>query len=716
MTMDLPRDVVMESSEPTDPTSQVCLEANADGQDTAIDPELPRTKSKEEYTEMCILRNAMFTSRLPSTASEEEKKSERTKILNDRHTRWRFIFNNWPRDPNGKLLIVNNSLAGKMAGGGRELNWGATLADLYDAGCDPRYPVVRTVISGSKMYNWCQLHGENYEPARQLMEFSRDEEAPHVVPVYSLEDIIRKQEHRVVSKFECRVRWYNRGDAVNREPWEPPSKCMGVGLPLPTIKWPPKSSFHVYPAPWPFTPFQRESLVEGARWANPLPTLQEYIPQHLLPEKLVVHDPWNLLAAVVGLKIDQPTQWGTKKYMKYRYKLEPSKINTTRCENDQRECERQNQKSKAVRDAFLANPLSGQERPQGMMLHFLLDPNKIPDVGPSKPPVFIVFQHRPAPKPAKKAHLFLSPAETLGQGHHSFVYRAEFEIPRSLVIQDEICEICVHEDVKRILLEEDGPNGERRDPKWDDVSGEYVLKEVGRPPVQAMVDGQQYELIPGTLDSEIIYEGPYRAIETTVEYQNPPYCEHLPDADIHPLTTKTLVAAKLSIQGDPQLNWEAQNYQTFPRDFFEHYNGFNMVKPLRHPTPVGAIVPQFYGYYALDEGEIRNRSVKDRYLSPILLLEDCGKAVVPEELTLDDREECASLAYRLHLAGWLHNSLAWRNIVRQPGPLSMDPELRQANASQRGGFGKDWSFRLIDFGRSGQLKNWMLGKQLLEQM
>lgn len=80
------------------------------------------------------------------------------------------------------------------------------------------------------------------------------------------------------------------------------------------------------------------------------------------------------------------------------------------------------------------------------------------------------------------------------------------------------------------------------------------------------------------------------------------------------------------------------------------------------------------------------------YVSPILLLEDCGTPVVPEELNIDDRQECSSLLYRSHQAGWNHESFAARNILVQAGPLSDWPICRIASGVR--------SFRLIDFGRS----------------
>jgi len=49
---------------------------------------------------------------------------------------------------------------------------------------------------------------------------------------------------------------------------------------------------------------------------------------------------------------------------------------------------------------------------------------------------------------------------------------------------------------------------------------------------------------------------------------------------------------------------------------------------------------------------------------------------------------------------WFHGSFYQRNILRKPGPLSAPPEERKDNKKKRGTYGVNWSFRLIDFGRS----------------
>ena len=67
------------------------------------------------------------------------------------------------------------------------------------------------------------------------------------------------------------------------------------------------------------------------------------------------------------------------------------------------------------------------------------------------------------------------------------------------------------------------------------------------------------------------------------------------------------------------------------------------------------------------------------------------------------RSEAAALVFRFHDAGWIHGSVAKRNILIQPGPLSDNPVERHLNSKARDGHGVNWDFRLIDFGRAFEI-------------
>ncbi|KAK7018420.1 hypothetical protein R3P38DRAFT_2539238 [Favolaschia claudopus] len=283
----------------------------------------------------------------------------------------------------------------------------------------------------------------------------------------------------------------------------------------------------------------------------------------------------------------------------------------------------------------------------------------------------------------------------------------------------------------------------------------------------------------------------------------------------HPLSARSstgevTVAAKTGYPGDQArelLSNEGKIYSGFPKHLQEDWCGYNLVAPIAHPVPVGAVVPKFYGYYVpvmedverekqetvrvfqerkrvkrkaarekvaeakrakakearrkkheeekkaaaeeknaqtakAERAEVLKAEDKDsgsdgennaseeaesdheddevedsdddakydedeelfalQYFqisasykawhrqSPILLLEECGNPIKPEKFTLDERSECYSLALRLHHAEFTQNSFYVRNILRQPGPLTLPPSERSD---------KTPSFRIIDHGR-----------------
>ncbi|KAJ7479762.1 hypothetical protein FB451DRAFT_1031491, partial [Mycena latifolia] len=173
-------------------------------------------------------------------------------------------------------------------------------------------------------------------------------------------------------------------------------------------------------------------------------------------------------------------------------------------------------------------------------------------------------------------------------------------------------------------------------------------------------------------------------------------------------TGEVTVAAKTGFPNEEArrlLHNEGKIYGAFPKHLMEDWCGLNLVAPITHPVPVHAVVPKFYGYYvpvreddyekedeatALARFE-RSNSYKDwKRMSPILLLEECGDPIVPSTFTPDDRSECYSLALRLHYAEFTQGSFYIRNILVQPGPLTVTPSARSERTP---------SFRIIDFGR-----------------
>ena len=372
-------------------------------------------------------------------------------------------------------------------------------------------------------------------------------------------------------------------------------------------------------------------LIKDGEANNPftrLATIQQYFPHAHLPQKLVVHDPWKLLQGGDPTKRpnweeEKRISWSKMVDIKHVYKLTTSSTNTSRKALDDKEVEEVEQKLQRDRLNFLVNvhtDVSCENVPTGMQVHI-----ETPKPGPAKPPVYIVLPVIPARRVPTEAHLYLSPREIVSQGEHSVMYKAEWELPRNVLVDEYICHTCMLEDTTKILAEQDGENRERRDPKWDVLSGAFI------PDEELTEDGK----------IAIMYRGPFRPIESRVQFQDlaqGPYCIHMrkTQAAIHPLTAKVYVAAKLSTgeDDDERLTREAENYQAFPRHFFEHWCGYNLVPPLEHPVPVAPLVPQFYGYYvASDLTEKKN----DEYLSPILLQEYCGRPSNPAMLSADDQ-------------------------------------------------------------------------------
>ncbi|KAJ7031152.1 hypothetical protein C8F04DRAFT_1111733 [Mycena alexandri] len=169
-------------------------------------------------------------------------------------------------------------------------------------------------------------------------------------------------------------------------------------------------------------------------------------------------------------------------------------------------------------------------------------------------------------------------------------------------------------------------------------------------------------------------------------------------------TQHVAVVAKIAVprpEARDFLNHEAVIYNSFPGHLAQEYSGYALVPGLKYPVHVGAVVPKFFGYYVPAHQGYDARNVAEP--SPILLLEECGSPVDPQTLTHDNKAECFSLFLRLHLSGFLQKSAFKKNILVQPGPLTVPPPQRSLQSP---------SFRVIDFGRafarpSKNSKEWM---------
>ncbi|KDQ10302.1 hypothetical protein BOTBODRAFT_116057 [Botryobasidium botryosum FD-172 SS1] len=145
---------------------------------------------------------------------------------------------------------------------------------------------------------------------------------------------------------------------------------------------------------------------------------------------------------------------------------------------------------------------------------------------------------------------------------------------------------------------------------------------------------------------------------------------------------------------------EARMYSMFPDHLFQDWAGYVIIPPMMQPHALQPVVPNFYGHYFPEDipdeaqdsltSSARERA-RDHVLGQIMLLEDCGRNVQPAELSRRQKEECWSLLCRLHYAGFTQGSMYQRNVMIQPGPLSIPPERRSMATP---------SYRIIDFGRA----------------
>lgn len=67
---------------------------------------------------------------------------------------------------------------------------------------------------------------------------------------------------------------------------------------------------------------------------------------------------------------------------------------------------------------------------------------------PTSPKIIVSIPARPKPpQSSAEAHLYLSSMHKFGSGNHSEVYKAEWELPRSLLVDDILCQVCLREAV-----------------------------------------------------------------------------------------------------------------------------------------------------------------------------------------------------------------------------------------------------------------------------
>ena len=647
----------------------------------------------------------------------------------------RAVFSFWPRDPNGKPIIPNSSLRGKETPNGI-CNWGATLYDFYCVEPIPGVPNALAYASGSRIAAGVRQHGE-LDVASELLDWAEHEAEPREVPVTDTQTLIEGHEYRVHFKLYDQFSAIDevRARATATEDDEPPSEEEGTPIDTQSVgnedadepstnktngvdsvlmqDRPISSPFHPshYPEPWPFIPFANPNTVP----------LQKQLPHHLLPETLYIHDPYDLLHVERSIydeddtysdahsdEAPSPLEWLDTQPKVLKYKLHLTPTVRAALVKARKKAEEEEQKKKRILKVYRFMPTKA-DRARGVPAYEV--------ALPTKPPALTRVD---------EAHLYISPLAKLGSGNHSEVYKAELELPRNLFVEPTLCMRCVGEELEkekcalkksgkwRSLLVQKGmriPEGESDDDTSDvdegyempvppDPNEEFDYEEIAV--LQSSTECMSSDG-PSSSDANDDNLVAFRIYCPGIQWQSSSdpstICEHRRshlDTCPVPRTATFQVAAKLSIQYDAHLAREAKNYQEFPEHFFQNWNGYNLVRPIRNPVPVNALVPQFYGYYVPHTNNNKAPGSSHRpYLSPILLLEHCGISLDPATLSLDDREECASLLLRFNHAGWLHESIAERNVVMQKIPFPALLATQNMSLPKR-----EMSFRLIDFGRS----------------
>ncbi|TEB31049.1 hypothetical protein FA13DRAFT_1733008 [Coprinellus micaceus] len=628
-------------------------------------------------------------------ATPEEKQEGRHRRLRALNTKHRKVFSTSPRDPHGRVIGPDETAGtGKQAPLNGIEAWGDSIFDFHRVASVPAVEDYILYSTGGRRLAWTKKHGETFvEDQLAMRERELGPQEVHPWPVAeAFKDIDRR-----VKMFQ-------------------PFKDQGRN-PLDEIEFGLRE---------PFAPIAAA------------PLLQERVPFRLLPKKLVVHDPSRLLRASYRNLAEEPKDWDAKPDLVSVYRLELSEEGKKKLKEEDNMLEKLRKEGNKALANFLESPTSENMPPdQGILFHT----GEQEELGPSTPALFFVHGPTPIKQPIEEAHVYLSPHHLVGKGNHSYAFKVDWEVPRSMVVPDHLCDICVIEKGLTIVLKEDGPKGERKNPQWNQRLGE-VVEGVVSTAIDCCGKEVLYKIQPRRLRTKKQYHGPLRVIHTGVEYQNPedgPLCKHLVEGEQPPsLTASVSVVAKLSHPYDYHLPHEAKSYQAFPTHFFQHFTGSNQLRPLRDPFPIGAVVPQFYGYYVPeadnkpmifdkkvpgsgvpgDVGEATWKATKLKYdyRSPIMLLEYCGRAIPDDvrELSIDDRRTCASLFLRMHNGGWVQGSPYTRNVLMQSGPIDTSPLSRIVNGMNERSDLRQTMFRLIDFGRSEEF-GWKTGDRIEEE-
>jgi hypothetical protein len=152
---------------------------------------------------------------------------------------------------------------------------GATLYDFYHVHRGHTTPSLATISTGSKLAAHMRQIGE-LDWAADEIHWASQEPDPVEIPPCNIGELIKDRElfirMGVCGKSSKQVETQEYSQSIEG------SEGANQAL-IPAV-----FDQSNYPPPWPLVPF-----------SMPTVNLEKRIPFHLLPHKLVVHDPWNLL-------------------------------------------------------------------------------------------------------------------------------------------------------------------------------------------------------------------------------------------------------------------------------------------------------------------------------------------------------------------------------------------------------------------------------------
>ncbi|KAF7334500.1 hypothetical protein MVEN_02279500 [Mycena venus] len=413
------------------------------------------------------------------------------------------------------------------------------------------------------------------------------------------------------------------------------------------------------PPPPPPTP---EPIFDG------LPKLEEFIPEEYFPDVLYVNDP------------DKKTA------ISHNYKKPGSRLLKAQT------LEPVPRKYKRVWPRFV--------RDTEPATAFNTDPNcasiKVPPLpaasGPTRWSIAPRTSPPTVPKPSTNlriAHLNLSSAPCLGVGNHSAVFRAGLRLPYPLSARSPTGEVTVAaktgfsgDEARKLLSNEGKIYGAFPKHLQEDWCGLNLVAPITHPvPVHAVVPKFYGYYVPVMEDVE-------RAKQEAVHAWKQKKKEERLKKKEKAEAKKAKAAERGGHDGGAAEGKDEGATQggddDEEKEDSEEQNSDEEEEAARKDEE-----------YAVSRFESSPSYKAWHRLSPILLLEECGEPISPSAFTADERSECFSLALRLHCAEFTQNSFYVRNILRQPGPLTVAPPARSD---------KTPSFRIIDHGRG---RHWL---------